>query len=640
MLTRTYLIENKDANLANKEIIELVARDLITIDVNTFDGLNKLVKLDLSKNNIEAIPNKAFKDLSNLKVLCLIRNKIKEINADSFEGLTKLENLNLSINKIEVIPKKAFKDLSSLIFLALRNNGLSVIDENTFEGLLNLENLDLIANEIKTIPERTFSMLSNLKKLCLNRNRLEQINENSFDGLNKLEILNISTNEIEEIGETAFNQLSRLKSLDAHRNRIKKIGFRSFERLSKLEKLDLSNNESKQINENTFNNLKRLKELYFYNNPIETNEMQFSNLVNLEWMTLSTQNDIGLKEMLYLLFRKLKKLRFICIIPLIESSNNVFNLLKKSAPNSACQIYVRNFADINNVLKFQTRSKAAKFFQLEILYTERLYLNINPYLFVSSFPILKYFYIYLNNPKFNKQNELKELFTNDYRLLLYKDEKMLEILEKLTLYRIQPTDLKNESFFEKLKNLKKLILIENDIKDFIDCKLLEKATKLESLDLSLNKIRKIDSNIYKRNIELYLACNTIKQLEPSSYKEINLKLLSLYENRIIKIDSDYYINFSVLKSLDLGNNKISKIEKNTFNGLHKLEILCLQDNFISEIENDSFESLKMLKELNLNGNDLKKIESETFKHLSKLERLDLGRNEISMIDTFIVLRSL
>ena len=61
-------------------------------------------------------------------------------------------------------------------------------------------------------------------------------------------------------------------------------------------------NDLEQINENTFNNLRSLKELYFHNTTIETNEKQFSNLVNLEWMTLSTQNDIDLKEMLYLLF--------------------------------------------------------------------------------------------------------------------------------------------------------------------------------------------------------------------------------------------------------------------------------------------------------------------------------------------------
>ena len=81
----------------------------------------------------------------------------------------------------------------------------------------------------------------------------------------------------------------------------------------------------------------------------------------------------------------------------------------------------------------------------------------------------------MNNPKFNEQKELKQLFTNDYTFILNKDEKIMENLEKLILYRIQPTDLKNESLFEKLNNLKELILIENDIKDFIDCKLLEKA---------------------------------------------------------------------------------------------------------------------------------------------------------------------
>ena len=98
--------------------------------------LNRLVTLDLSKNNIASWPE-SFKDLVNLKELHLANNKLSEVPVSFFQSVSKkLCLLDLSNNFLKIIPRMISK-LACLATLTLKNNQLKRLPAN----IGNLKNL-------------------------------------------------------------------------------------------------------------------------------------------------------------------------------------------------------------------------------------------------------------------------------------------------------------------------------------------------------------------------------------------------------------------------------------------------------------------------------------------------------------------
>ncbi|XP_036355968.1 leucine-rich repeat-containing protein 4-like isoform X3 [Octopus sinensis] len=70
--------------------------------------------LNLAENDIQAINEKTFQNLSSLETLSLSSNDIKELKPDTFRNLSSLTSLYLSHNDIQAINEKTFQNLSSL----------------------------------------------------------------------------------------------------------------------------------------------------------------------------------------------------------------------------------------------------------------------------------------------------------------------------------------------------------------------------------------------------------------------------------------------------------------------------------------------------------------------------------------------
>ena len=146
-LNREFLVKRygKD-NLINRTVIDIWINRIKKIDPNTFKGLVKLEKLDLSNNEIEEIDFRLFESLSNLKSLWLFNNKLKRIDPNTFKGHDKLEILSLYNNQIEEIDSRLFESLSNLKVLWLNNNKLKEIDRKCFEPLKSIEVIHLYEN--------------------------------------------------------------------------------------------------------------------------------------------------------------------------------------------------------------------------------------------------------------------------------------------------------------------------------------------------------------------------------------------------------------------------------------------------------------------------------------------------------------
>ncbi len=93
--------------------LNLERNKLRRVNRNMFVGLRKLQVLILKENMIESIEDGAFKDLESLQMLDLTRNKITVLGERAFQtGLKSLNTLLLSYNPFKRIDKNAFKYLA------------------------------------------------------------------------------------------------------------------------------------------------------------------------------------------------------------------------------------------------------------------------------------------------------------------------------------------------------------------------------------------------------------------------------------------------------------------------------------------------------------------------------------------------
>ncbi|KAJ9601430.1 hypothetical protein L9F63_000454 [Diploptera punctata] len=152
--------------------------------------------------------------------------------------------------------------------------------------------------------------------------------------------------------------------------------------------------------------------------------------------------------------------------------------------------------------------------------------------------------------------------------------------------------------------------ISNNVLELIDKKSFFGLGKLEKIDLSWNKIKKLYPDTFK-----YLP---------------NLKWLSLQgnENLFIKDNEAFLINES-LQILHLQNCNLINISMKSFDGLPTLKELYLTHNFIKTIQANSEAALITLQILDLSDNSLCEIPKQIIR-LPNLEQLDTANNKIHM----------
>ncbi|CAF0966813.1 unnamed protein product [Brachionus calyciflorus] len=110
----------------------------------------------------------------------------------------------------------------------------------------------------------------------------------------------------------------------------------------------------------------------------------------------------------------------------------------------------------------------------------------------------------------------------------------------------------------------------------------------------------------------------------------SLSSLDLSNNLIETFD----IKSNVLNILHLCNNKITKLEKEFFSYLPELQKLRVDSNKISKILNDSFHSTNYLRSIDLENNRIDYIEPNSFCNLKSLDELKLSRNNLSDISLY------
>lgn len=195
--------------------------------------------------------------------------------------------------------------------------------------------------------------------------------------------------------------------------------------------------------------------------------------------------------------------------------------------------------------------------------------------------------------------------------------KQLQYLD-LSYNHIAPKDYNFNSFFSKLKQLKKLRLAHTLIKNFA---FLRNLTELEELDLS-------DNTDYPYSKDLVI----------NDIVGENKTLSKLFQHRH---DFSFLSALKKLKVLDVSNNKLEDTITSFLIYLYnsqKLESLALSSNKIPKITPIIFKKINQLQSLNLYNNELEDI--SFLIHLTSLQKLDLSHNKFKDISPLVRLTNL
>ena len=139
--------------------------------------LTKLKELILSRNQIQAIPDKVLGAMVKLEILKLDRNVLKAL-PPSIETLSKLKQIDLSGNQLGWFPVKL---PASLTVILCRDCGIASLPEDGWASFPQLLELDVSGNKIESLPDG----LSECKKLKILRaanNRLSVVPASVLQG--------------------------------------------------------------------------------------------------------------------------------------------------------------------------------------------------------------------------------------------------------------------------------------------------------------------------------------------------------------------------------------------------------------------------------------------------------------------------
>ncbi|TRZ03858.1 hypothetical protein DNTS_000492 [Danionella cerebrum] len=207
-------------------------------------ALPSLLYLDLSFNQLKAIPESFFTTMAALKSLNISNNCLRSFR---IEHLSSLKTLDLSFNSLQSLSVSEGA-LAALESLHLQGNGLRMLSSEFFLRLPSINSLHLEGNQLGICPPGESSAeciflacIPTLKYLYMSQNGLMSVPEGAFKG-SPLLILDLSLNPGISIAPGAlFGLEASLTHLSLRGNEIQALSV-DFSLFSKLKLLDLSEN--------------------------------------------------------------------------------------------------------------------------------------------------------------------------------------------------------------------------------------------------------------------------------------------------------------------------------------------------------------------------------------------------------------
>ncbi|XP_041114989.1 nyctalopin-like [Polyodon spathula] len=249
------------------------------------------VSINLEKNNIKFLSERAFGTLPSLHYLSLDHNNISFITPGAFKGLPNLVELKMAHNEyIRYLHTRTFTALKRLVKLDLSNSNLFNMPDRIFLEQVALRELLLFQNNFRRIPGAIRGM-ENLTHVYLERNRIEAVAYNSLQGLSNLKYVNLQENHINVIHDQAFQDCRRIEYFYLNDNLLSDLPRHSFKGLRRMKMLNLGGNLFTNVSNTWFSDLTELEVLYLDRNQLTfIEEGAFENLSSLISLHLNSNN--------------------------------------------------------------------------------------------------------------------------------------------------------------------------------------------------------------------------------------------------------------------------------------------------------------------------------------------------------------
>ncbi|XP_034615029.1 transforming growth factor beta activator LRRC32 [Trachemys scripta elegans] len=271
-----------------------------------FPQVNKLAYLNLSKNLMQFTADSAHDEVYYMERDWLeapfhLLDQKQDTNTSSLY-LSQLLYLDLSYNEIKAIPNEFFESMSSLRFLNLSKNCLQTFAVNYDSALISLAILDLSFNALQNLLLDA-STLTNLQELYIQNNHLQALQFDIFASLPSIKLLNLQSNNIsfcsmysglakqrltgEENGCVSFVDFPALRYLYLADNMLKNLPVYAFYKTS-LILLELSMNKGLKIEANALSGLETsLEYLNLHGNGMTVLNIDLPRFHHLKHLNLS-----------------------------------------------------------------------------------------------------------------------------------------------------------------------------------------------------------------------------------------------------------------------------------------------------------------------------------------------------------------
>ncbi|KAM5233643.1 toll-like receptor 9 isoform 2-T2 [Hipposideros larvatus] len=653
----------------------------MTIEPNTFLVVPTLEVLNLSYNNITAVPALP----NSLRYLSLSRTNILELDHTTFKGLHALRHLYMDGNcyyknpcgQVPQVAPGALLSLGNLTHLSLKYNNLTEVPRSlppSLENLLlsynrivslgpkdlanltalrvldvggNCRRCDHARNPCIECPkgfpklhQDTFRHLSHLEGLVLKDSSLYSLNTNWFRGLGNLSVLDLSENFLYDCitKTTAFKGLTQLRKLNLSFNYHKGVSYAhlslapSFASLLSLQELNMNGIFFRSLNEDTLRPLTGLPALQNL-----SLQMNFINRANLS------------------IFRAFPSL---CHVDL---SNNRIS----GAPEGLAATKGETNAGEVGRLPFRGLAAArleppssddfmpsCKTLKFTLDLSRNNLVTVRPQMFagLSRLQCLRLSHNSIsqavNGSEFVPLTSLQVLDLSHNKLDLYHGRSFTELprLQALDLsFNSQPFSMQgvghNLSFVAQLTSLRYLSLAHNSIHSRVSQKLC--STSLLALDFSGNDLNRMwnEGDLYlhffqglTHLVRLDLSQNHLHALLPHTLDNLpkSLQMLRLRDNYLAFFNWSTLSILPKLEALDLAGNLLKALTNGSLPVGTRLQRLDLSDNSISSVASGFFAQATKLRVLNLSANALKTVEPSWFGtfRVATLKVLDVSANPL------------
>lgn len=608
-----------------------------------------------------------------LKVLNLSHNLLTRIKSEWFKFANKsLRKLLLAGNKINSIDlgSFAFDQINELTLLNLDSNHLKELKRKTFDSLPKLRELSLANNLIHTINSETFNQLSSLQILSLSHNKLTSWKCEYFAGLCNSISGNINADMSSLMGSgTLLSQagseqqvgtgaslaapvVSQLVELDLSHNSLSQLRANSIAVHTKLIKLDLSHNKLSFIPQDLFKATTSSN-----GRPIQlVSSLRYLSLAHNRIQTVDNINLRPLRNLLSL-----------------DLNNNELQTLGLDVVTDNSKRFLENESANRRLI---VSGDEDDLFRANRSYPSQAGTGRSAKQQVGSQTIwpalgkLRYLNLAHNQLTQINQSLLAELspfvLLNLNLAANYLDSESLPF-GFYTKVSGSPRDSSSarDSNYDMVFTLKleSLDLSHNRLNEFPAELLNKHFTSMEACNLSHNRIQNLvaNSNLMIHIKSLNLQFNPLSRqsselvlFEQRSVRYLNLAATRLYAIQQFSALSDASgltnlqykhrlanqtshldlirsiskpIDAPYLRHLNLSSNQLVWLSSNVFDKMHSLQILDLSNNQLTRLHllnNQLMHVSPTMEYLNLASNLFTSIDSSDFTQLSRLRYLDLS----------------